>query len=198
MPVNHTTQRNDTSHLTIALMPKKTLKMIVPSPARMREIKSLHLLGDWIYASNLWHINRYSASMAFFVGFFVAFMPIPGQMILAAMLAVMLGCNLPLSVGLVWITNPVTMPAIFFLSYKVGAMIIDVPLKEIEFEASIYWLSHHLTAIWKPFLLGCLICGLFFGCLSYFVISQLWRWRVAYHWHERKRRRAARKVNGPG
>jgi uncharacterized protein (DUF2062 family) len=198
MPVNHTTQRNDTSHSTIALMPKKTLKMIVPSPARMREIKSLRLLGDWIYASNLWHINRYSASMAFFVGFFVAFMPIPGQMILAAMLAVMLGCNLPLSVGLVWITNPVTMPAIFFLSYKVGAMIIDVPLKEIEFEASIYWLSHHLTAIWKPFLLGCLICGLFFGSLSYFVISQLWRWRVAYHWHERKRRRAARKVNGPG
>jgi uncharacterized protein (DUF2062 family) len=179
-------------------MPKKTLKMIVPSPARMREIKSLHLLGDWIYASNLWHINRYSASMAFFVGFFVAFMPIPGQMILAAMLAVLLRCNLPLSVGLVWITNPLTMPAIFFLSYKVGAMIIDVPLKEIEFEASIYWLSHHLEAIWRPFLLGCLICGLFFGSLSYFVISQLWRWRVAYHWHERKRRRAARKVNDPG
>ena len=67
----------------------------------MREIKSLHLLGDWIYASNLWHINRYSASMAFFVGLFVAFMPIPGQMVLAAVLAVLFGCNLPLSVGLV-------------------------------------------------------------------------------------------------
>jgi uncharacterized protein (DUF2062 family) len=198
MPVNHTTKRNDTSHSTITLMPKKTLKMIVPSPARMREIKSLHLLGDWIYASNLWHINRYSASMAFFVGLFVAFMPIPGQMVLAAMLAVMLGCNLPLSVGLVWITNPITMPAIFFLSYKVGAMIIDVPLKEIEFEPSIYWLSHHLQAIWKPFLMGCLICGLFFGSLSYFVISQLWRWRVATLWQERKRRRAAKKVNDPG
>jgi len=198
MPVNHTTTGNDTSHSTNALMPKKTLKMIVPSAARMREIKSLHLLGDWIYASNLWHINRYSASMAFFVGLFVAFMPIPGQMILAAVLAVLFGCNLPLSVGLVWITNPVTMPAIFFLAYKVGAMIIDVPLQAIEFEASFYWLSHHLEAIWKPFLLGCLICGLFFGCLSYFLISQLWRWRVAYHWHERKRRRAARKVNNPG
>jgi uncharacterized protein (DUF2062 family) len=179
-------------------MPKKTLKLIVPSPARMREIKSLHLLGDWIYASNLWHINRYSASMAFFIGLFVAFMPIPGQMILAALLAVFFGCNLPLSVGLVWITNPVTMPAIFFISYKVGAMIVDVPLKDIEFELSIYWLSHSMQSIWKPFLLGCLICGLFFGSLGYFLISMLWRWRVAHHWQERKRRRAAKKVSGPG
>ncbi len=178
-------------------MPKKTLKLLIPSPARMREIRSLHLLGDWIYASNLWHINRYSASMAFFVGLFVAFMPVPGQMVLAALLAVLLSCNLPLSVGLVWITNPVTMPAIYFLAYKVGAMIIDVPLKDVAFELSIYWLSHSLETIWRPFLLGCLICGLLFGSMGYFVISMLWRWRVAHHWHQRKLRRAAKKLNGP-
>ena len=152
-------------------MPKKTLKLIVPSAARMRSIKSLRLLGDWIYATNLWHINRYSASMAFFVGLFVAFMPIPGQMILAA---------------------------IFYLAYKVGAMIVEVPLQEVEFELSFYWLSNSLYQIWKPFLLGCLICGLFFGSLGYFVISMLWRWRVAYHWHERKRLREARKLTDPG
>jgi uncharacterized protein (DUF2062 family) len=179
-------------------MPKKTLKMLVPSPAKLREIKSLSVLGDWIYATNLWHINRYSASMAFFVGLFVAFMPIPGQMIVASVMAVLLSCNLPLSVGLVWITNPVTMPAIFFLAYKVGAMIMEMPLKEIEFELSLHWLNHHLQAIWRPFLLGCLVCGLFFGCLGYFMISMLWRWRVVRHWHARKRRRAAAKLNGPG
>jgi hypothetical protein len=197
MPVNHITTGNDTSHPTTAAMPKKTLKMIVPSPARMREIKSLHLLGEWIYAGNLWHINRYSASMAFFIGLFVAFMPIPGQMVLAALLAVLVRCNLPLSVGLVWITNPVTLPAIFFLSYKVGAMIIDVPLEHVEFELSFHWLNNGLGSIWKPFLLGCLICGLFFGSLGYFTISMLWRWRVVYHWRERKRKRAARKLNHP-
>ena len=179
-------------------MPKKTLKSIVPSPARMREIQSLRLLGDWIYATNLWHINRYSASMAFFVGLFVAFMPIPGQMLLAALLAVLLSCNLPLSVGLVWITNPVTMPAIFYMSYKVGALLIDVPVKEVEFELSIYWLTHSLSAIWKPFLLGCLVSGLFFGSLGYFVLSMLWRWRVAHHWHQRKRQRAQREFSDPG
>ena len=180
-------------------MPKKTLKSIVPSPARMQKIQSLRLLGDWIYATNLWHINRYSASMAFFVGLFVAFMPIPGQMVVAALMAVLLSCNLPLSVGLVWITNPVTMPAIFYMSYKVGALLIDVPVKDVEFELSFYWLTHSLSAIWKPFLLGCLISGLFFGSLGYFVLSMLWRWRVSYHWHQRKKQRRAREaLNDPG
>ena len=192
------TPGNGTSYPTIARMPKKTLKSIVPSPARMQRIKSLRVLGNWIYATNLWHINRYSASMAFFVGLFVAFMPIPGQRILAALLAVLFSCNLPLSVGLVWITNPVTMPAIFYMAYKVGAMLIDVPVKDVEFELSFYWLTHSLLAIWKPFLLGCLVSGLFFGSLGYFVLSMLWRWRVAHHWHQRKRRRAARELNDPG
>ncbi|TDG13999.1 DUF2062 domain-containing protein [Seongchinamella unica] len=170
-------------------MPKKTLKSITPSVERMRQIKSLRLLGNWIYAGNLWHINRYSASMAFFVGLFIAFMPIPGQMLVAAALAVLFRCNLPLSVGLVWITNPVTLPPIFFLAYKLGAMIIGVPLQPLKFELSFYWLTHRLEDVWQPFLLGCLLCGLFFGSLGYFVINILWRLRVARMMRERRRRR---------
>lgn len=173
-------------------MPKKTLKQFTPSAARMRRIKSLRFLGEWIYQPNLWHINRYTASMAFFVGLFVAFMPVPGQMVIAALLAVRLRCNLPLSVGLVWITNPVTMPAIFFLAYSIGALIMQTPLQPMEFELSWHWLSQSLAAIWQPFLLGCLLCGLFFGSVGYFVINMMWRWRVVRHWQQRKAERRRR------
>jgi uncharacterized protein (DUF2062 family) len=173
-------------------MPKKALKSIMPSAARIREIKSLHSLGDWIYEPNLWHLNRYSASMAFFVGLFVAFIPIPGQMPVAALVAMLMRCNLPLSVCLVWITNPVTMPPLFFMAYRVGALLLDVPVSQMEFELSFAWLGSQLAHIWQPFLLGCLVCGLFFGCLGYFIISLLWRWRVSVQWKQRKRRRAGR------
>jgi len=164
----------------------------MPSAARIRKIKSLGILGDWIYATNLWHLNRYSASMAFFVGLFVAFLPIPGQMIVAALLALLFRCNLPLSVCLVWITNPLTIPALFFVAYKVGALILEVPVEVMEFELSYSWLSSQLSYIWQPFFMGCLICGLFSGSLGYFAVSIAWRWRVSVHWRERKRRRAAR------
>jgi len=170
-------------------MPKKTLKLLIPHPTRIRQVRSLRVLGEWIYATNLWHLNRYSASMAFFVGLFIAFIPVPGQMLIAASLAVLLRCNLPLSVALVWITNPVTMPAIFFMAYKIGAMLIDVPIKQVQFELSVHWISNTLTLIWEPLLVGCAVCGLLIGSLGYFSISMLWRWRVAYRWHLRKRQR---------
>ncbi|WOJ94224.1 DUF2062 domain-containing protein [Congregibacter variabilis] len=162
----------------------------MPSPAKLRKHGALDIFGEWVYASNLWHLNRYSASMAFFVGLFLAFIPVPGQMLLAALGAVMLRCNLPISVGLVWITNPLTVPAIFYLAYQVGALIIDVPLKEVEFALSIQWLQEELQRVWRPLLAGCLLCGLFFGSLGYFVVNVLWRIRVARQWKKRKKRRA--------
>ena len=171
-------------------MPRKTLKSLLPTPARLRKTGALDVFGEWIYSGNLWHLNRYSASMAFFVGLFLAFIPVPGQMLLAALGAVLLRCNLPLSVALVWITNPLTIPAIMILAYQVGALVIDVPVKEIQFAFSVEWLQTELLRIWRPLLVGCLICGLFFGSLGYFVVNVLWRMHVARQWKKRKRRRA--------
>lgn len=172
-------------------MPRKTLKSLLPDPARLRRSGVLDLLGEWVYAGNLWHLNRYSASMAFFVGLFLAFIPVPGQMLLAALGAVLLRCNLPLSVGLVWLTNPLTVPPIFFLAYQVGALIIDVPVMEVEFALTFDWVQNGLARVWKPLLVGCLLCGLFTGSLGYFVVNVLWRYRVGRQWKKRKARRRA-------
>jgi len=197
-PVNHSHPGNDSSLLATPYMPKKTLKQFMPSPARIQKVKGLHLLGDWVYQPNLWHINRYSASMAFFVGLFISYMPIPGQTLLAALLAIWLRCNLPLSVALVFISNPVTMPPMYFMAYKLGAHLLNTPVEALHFELSFHWLGNGLAAVWKPFLLGCLVCGLSLGSLGYFTLSMVWRWQVAYKWHQRKLRRSAVKPNGPG
>jgi len=178
-------------------MPQKTLKSLLPSPAWMRRNGSLAILGDWVYAGYLWHLNRYSASMAFFVGLFLAFIPVPGQMLLAALGAVLLRCNLPLSVALVWLTNPVTVPAIFYLAYRVGALLIDVPVKDVEFELSLAWFQNGLLNVWKPLVVGCLLCGLFFGSVGYFVVNTLWRMRVARQWRRRQADRVRRAAAAP-
>ncbi|MEM8662248.1 MAG: DUF2062 domain-containing protein, partial [Pseudomonadota bacterium] len=80
----------------------------------------------------------------------------------------------------------------FFLAYKVGGLILEVPVQELQFELSFHWIGTRLAAIWQPFLLGCLICGLVSGSLGYFVISMAWRWRVVKLWRERSRKRAER------
>jgi len=170
-------------------MPKRTLRKWIPTPAALREQKALRIFGDWIYEGNLWHLNRYSAAMGFFVGLFMAFMPIPGQMIVAAAMAVWLRCNLPLSVSLVWITNPVTMPAIFFFAYELGAFLLGENTQALNFELSFEWLFTTLGAVWEPFLLGCTLFSIGFGALGYFLVDILWKMQVRHKWKERRRQR---------
>lgn len=165
----------------------------MPSPEFIREHKSLQILGDWIHDPNLFHLNLHSVSVAFFVGVFVAFLPIPMQMAVAAVLAVWIRCNLPLAVALVWITNPVTMPVIYYAAYKVGVMIMGREEQAFEFELSWEWLSTGFLNIWEPMLVGSLACGLFFGLLSSSAIRIYWRWHVGKRWRRRKWERARRK-----
>ena len=51
----------------------------------------------------------------------MAFLPVPFQMVLAALGALWRRVNLPLAVALICITNPLTMAPAFYLCYKVGA-----------------------------------------------------------------------------
>jgi uncharacterized protein (DUF2062 family) len=170
-------------------MPKKALKRLMPSPRRLRAVRSLRFLGEWLYQPNLWHINRTSASRAFFVGLFLAFMPIPIQMVVAALVSVRIRCNLPLAVGLCWVSNPVTIPPLFYFSYRVGAVVLGTRPQALDFQLNWDWISSSLVMVWQPFLLGCLICGFFFGSLGYFTIQLIWRWQAVQRWEARRLRR---------
>ena len=143
-------------------MPKKTIKRYIPDPARLREIPVLRLLGERIYQPNLWHINRKSTSMAFFIGLFVAFFPVPAQMAIAGLMAIWLRGNLPLAVLLCWVTNPLTAGPMFWFAYRLGALIIGVIPHTQPFEISWQWLGSGLLLVWQPLLLGSLVCGFFF------------------------------------
>lgn len=170
-------------------MARKILKRIIPSPESIKKYRSLEMLGDWLHDPNIWHLNRKSVSAAAFIGLFVAFIPLPGQTLIAAFLAIMLRVNLPISILLVWITNPLTMAPIFYLSYKVGAAIMGTAANQFNFEISWYWLTNGLAQIWQPFLLGCLLCGTFSGLLASAAVRWAWRKHTIHRWHERRLQR---------
>jgi len=163
----------------------------MPDHEKIRNNKQLNkVFGTLLHDPNLLHLNRRSVSMAFFVGLFFAFVPLPTQMIMAAAVAILVRCNLPISVGLVWITNPFTMAPMFYFAYKVGAWILDTPEHAFTFELSWEWLGTELEAIWQPFLLGSTVSGLFFGALGYGTIRLLWRLHIISTIQKRKRRRS--------
>ncbi len=169
-------------------MPKHLIKRITPDHDTIRNHKHLRVFGTLLHDANLWHLNRRSAAGAFAVGLFVAFVPVPFQMLLAAGAAIICRVNLPLSVALVWITNPLTIPPIFFFAYLVGTTVLGSPQDTQTFEFSVEWLQNGLDGVWLPFLLGCFICGTFFSLLSYFAIRVLWRRHVINQWRRRSHR----------
>ena len=123
-------------------MPKKFIQRWMPNHEKVRNHPHLNkVFGTLLHDPNLLHLNRRSVTGAFFIGLFMAFMPIPFQMIPAAACAIWLRVNLPISIGLVWITNPITMPPIFYFSYKLGAWTLGMPVNTVEFDISVDWLQ---------------------------------------------------------
>ena len=153
---------------------------------RKFRLKRDHLKNQWwvvpfnhlLHDPNLWHLNRRSVAGAFAVGLFCMWMPIPFQMVLAAGVAIWLRTNLPISVVLVWITNPVTVPPMFYFAYLVGTWIVGAPVSDFTFELSFDWLLNELSGIWKPFLVGCFTVAISCSLLGYFTIQGLWRYSV--------------------
>jgi uncharacterized protein (DUF2062 family) len=159
-------------------MPRKFFQRFLPKPQTIKENKALQIFGDWLHSPNLWHLNRRSVAGAFAVGLFFAWMPVPFQMVLAAGAAIWIGTNLPLSIALVWITNPVTIPPMFYFAYIVGTWIIGEPPTDFSFELTMDWLLNELSASWKPFLVGCFTLASTSSFLGYVSINLFWRYSV--------------------
>ncbi len=158
----------------------------------LRQHKYLKMLGPWMQQANIWHLNRRSAAGALAMGILVCWIPIPFQMVLAAVVAIVCGVNLPLTVATVWVSNPVTMPVMFYGAYLLGTKLLGWQRTEFHFELSWTWLSESLHSVGFPMLVGCGVMGVISAILTYLVINSLWRYGVLFHWKKRKRLRAER------
>ena len=157
----------------------------MPDHKKIRDHKHLRIFGKLLHNPSLWHMNRHSVAKAFAIGLFFAWVPVPFQMVLGAGGAILFHANLPLSVVLVWLTNPFTMPPMFYGAYKLGAFILGEELQHFDMELSYEWIAHEMSLIWEPFLLGCFVLGVVSALLGYFGIQIAWRWMVVQRWRKR-------------
>lgn len=143
-------------------------------------------LGPLLQDPGLWHINNRSVSGAVSVGLFCAFMPVPFQMFLAAIGAIFFRVNILIAVPIVWISNPVTIPPIFYFCYQVGVWLLGMTTGEFYFELSFEWLASELSLIWLPFLSGCLVVATASAVIGHITVKLLWRYQVSKHIRRRK------------
>lgn len=131
--------------------------------------------------------HRRSVAGGIWVGLFFAFMPVPGQTLLALLGAVILKVNVAVAALAVFVTNPLTIGPIFYFCYRVGAQLLGIPMVEDpDFELSLVWLQSSLAQIWQPLLLGGMVIGLLTACIGFLAVSLVWRVSTAYRYRKRR------------
>ena len=112
---------------------------------------------------------------------------------MAAIMAILIRVNLPLSVALVYVTNPVTIPPMFYAAYKLGAIILGDEIHTIEFAMTFEWFKTTMELIWQPLLLGLLIVAALSALIGYYGVHFLWRLHILQRLKERRQRRMNRR-----
>jgi uncharacterized protein (DUF2062 family) len=169
-------------------MPKRFIQRLLPHHDKIREHKHLRIVRPLLDDPNLLHLNRRSVAGGVAVGLFFAWVPVPFQMVLSAIAAIVLRVNLPLSVVLVWTTNPITMPPMFYFAYKVGTWVLGQKPARIKFELTVEWATQMLGTHWQPFLLGCFIMAVVSSLVGLAAVRGVWRIHVLQNWKKRQAR----------
>ena len=186
--VTHNTYRHNKEAFSSdeSAMPRKIIRRFLPDLKSLLDQRSLRWLSSLSHDPNLLHLNRHSVSLAVFIGIFCAFIPLPIQTLLAIAMCFWLGANLPLAMIIIWISNPLTIPPMFFLTYKLGSYILNTQVSGFSVDLSWQWFAELGSDILLPLFLGSFICGTALGLIGYFFILSLWRWQVVKNWEIRK------------
>ncbi|MGA9852313.1 MAG: DUF2062 domain-containing protein [Gammaproteobacteria bacterium] len=176
-------------------MPRKFLNKFLPGRKKIQKLSGkwyLRPFKELILDPALWHVNRHGTCAALAMGLFICCLPIPGHTPLAILGAFLWRLNLPLAVAAVWLNNPLTAGAIYYGSYKLGAILLRVRLLPFPHHFSLDWLFAEFSRIWAPLWLGCIIVGILLALVGFVVLSIAWQISIRARWRKRRQERAAR------
>ncbi len=176
-------------------MPRRFFRKFAVKQEFLRRQWWLAPFASLLHDPNLWGIRRRTVVPAFALGLFVSYLPFPGHMLIAALLALMFRVNIPVAAAAVWTSNPITMGPMYFAAYELGQRLLGEEKKPFKFEMTFDWLINGFIAIWQPLILGCLILGLALAFLGYIFLDLAWRASISDYLTERRNRRRQRRTD---
>lgn len=156
-------------------MPRRLFLKLRPIAARLRESWYFKLLGPRLTDSRLWSANRRAITTAVGTAVAISFIPLPAHPLFGLLAAMIWRQNLPAMFLSLLILNPLTAVPLYYTAYRIGSLVLGQPVGKFAFQLNWDWLQTGLGTIWKPFLVGCLICSVVGGFLAYRLLELIWR-----------------------
>jgi len=116
--------------------------------------------------------NRKMASRAVLIGIFIAFIPMPMQMLAVLSVVPFIKFNVLIAIAMVWLSNPFTMPAMYYMEYLTGSFILGTQIEPIQM--SLEWFSANLSNIFIPLYTGTLFYSFTVSIIAYYLVNYLW------------------------
>lgn len=134
-------------------------------------------------------INRRLVTRGIAVGLFWAFIPMPMQMLAVMATVPLIKFNVPIAISMVWLSNPFTMPPMYYMEYLTGNFILGYENLE-NIELTIDWFGDNIDKIFVPLYVGTAFYSIVVTGLIYLFTNRLWIKSV--HAERKARRRKNR------
>ena len=143
------------------------------------------LLDKYNLPKQYFYINRQNVSKGVLIGLFWGFIPMPFQMVAVLATAPFLRFNIIIALAMVWLSNPITMPAMYYMEYLTGSFLLGGESIQ-TIELSLDWFKENIDDIFIPLYVGAAFYSIIISSIFYYLTNFCWRRSVN---KERKIRR---------
>jgi len=119
------------------------------------------------------NINRKMITRGVFIGLFWAFIPMPMQMLAVIAVTPFVRFNVPVAIAMVWLSNPFTMPFMYYIEYLTGNLILGQE-GIADMELSLEWFTNNISAVFLPLYVGTAFYAIVVSSLVYILLNWLW------------------------
>jgi len=148
-------------------MIRKTLKKTSKHKKLKDFIKKYKIPREYLSA------NRKMISRAVLIGLFIAFIPMPMQMAAVLLFMPFIKFNVPVGLAMCWLSNPITMPPMYYMEYLTGSFLLGIKPEPVEM--TMEWFTNNLDNIFIPLYFGTAIYSIFGSLIAYFAVNYLWK-----------------------
>jgi uncharacterized protein (DUF2062 family) len=136
-------------------------------------------------------VNRRMVTRGVAIGIFWGFIPMPMQMLAVMATTPFIRFNVPIAISMVWLSNPFTMPPMYYMEYLTGNFLLGrEDLDDIEL--TMQWFTENFDNILVPLYTGTAFYSIVISSVVYVLLNRLWVWSVKNEQEQTKKIRKKR------